>query len=537
MRVSIPLTALLISLGSTVTHGQTYILDPSFGTAGRTQVTFPTASSTEAVRGLQLLPDGRLVVAGRTGDLFGIARLTSQGQPDAGFGTAGQLSHSFALPAGTTPGTTIRYAEPTSILLQADGKLVVGGMMLTSGPVHPVIARYLASGAFDQSFGSDGRYVPVMSSGGLGAGINSVSQQPDGSLLTVSRRYGLSSSYTASITRLLPNGTLDNTYAHTYPTTGNETTPTVSNSDKTPSASVVDPAGRLLTAGVHYVMNQNYVGPQGASLVRYQPNGQYDASFGINGIAVLTTANGGRGLEWKKLLLQSDGKIVVASLQFYYIGSRLVNDSVGVARYQANGTLDPTFGRGGLSKFAFGGANGQSLAGFQLNAAGEFVVGVQTSAGLSIVRLTSTGQPITNSMGSIQLPGMEAAYMAVQPDEKIVVAGTTTNLAGTKSFGVARLMVNTQLSNRTSRSAGVQAQLYPNPAAQNTNLRLAGVADGQLLKLQVLDALGREVLTLPTVRATSAEIQLPLAGLRPGSYTLRIQGEGFSLTRPFIRVN
>ncbi|MBC6699659.1 T9SS type A sorting domain-containing protein [Hymenobacter sp. BT190] len=530
------LVATTLSLASSIAYGQVYSPDLTFGTAGKALITFPTTSPNDAVRGLELQGDGRIVVTGRTGDMFGVARLTAQGQPDASFGTAGQFSHSFSLPAGS-PVASIRYVEPTSTILQTDGKLVVGGEMRTSGPVHPVTARYLASGTLDPSFGIDGRYVPYVSSGSLGIATASINQQPDGNIISVGTRYGLSSAYYPEISRLSSSGTPDNTYSHSYPAVGNQTTPNSANSDKRVAVSAVDASGRLITAGVHYISTQNYVGPQGAAILRYQSNGQYDPSFGTNGIAVLTRPNGGRGLEWKKMQLQPDGKIVVASLQSYYEGNRLISDSIGVARYLANGTLDPGFGRGGLSKFAFGGTNGQSLVGFELTALGEFVVGARTAAGLSIVRLSSTGQPVLNSMGSVLLPNINAEYMVVQADGKILVAGTHTDLVGTKSFGVVRLTSSVQLSNRSSRFDNAHLQLFPNPATRNITLRLAGAPEHAALQLDIIDALGREVLTMHSVRMVGNELQLPLNKIRPGSYLLRLQGNGFILTQKFTQVD
>ncbi|TGE13113.1 hypothetical protein [Hymenobacter elongatus] len=58
-------------------------------------------------------------------------------------------------------------------------------------------------------------------------------------------------------------------------------------------------------------------------------------------------------------------------------------------------------------------------------------------------------------------------------------------------------------------------------------------------KLQLLPrgeiVLGREVLALPAARLVAGEVQLPLQTLRPGSYTLRVQGTDFTLTRQFVR--
>lgn len=77
------------------------------------------------------------------------------------------------------------------------------------------------------------------------------------------------------------------------------------------------------------------------ALARYNTNGALDASFGANGIT--TTAIGSSDSQIDALALQSDGRILAAG--YSHNGS---NVEFCLARYNADGSLDDTFGVGGI---------------------------------------------------------------------------------------------------------------------------------------------------------------------------------------------
>jgi uncharacterized delta-60 repeat protein len=70
------------------------------------------------------------------------------------------------------------------------------------------------------------------------------------------------------------------------------------------------------------------------AVARYMPSGRLDASFGSGG-KVLTSC--GSSCYASAVAIQPDGKIVVAD----------VNSRIALARFNVDGTLDPTFGQGG----------------------------------------------------------------------------------------------------------------------------------------------------------------------------------------------
>ncbi|PJJ48758.1 putative delta-60 repeat protein/predicted secreted protein (Por secretion system target) [Hymenobacter chitinivorans DSM 11115] len=508
-------------------YGQSYILDPTFGTAGKTTIVFPTAANTDVVTSLALLPGSKLLVAGENNKMFGLAQLTATGQPDLTFGTGGTTTTSFT---SNSPSFTVSSAQATAPLLQPDGNILVGGQlatMLTSpsttGPAKKACARFQPSGALDNSFGTSGRLLNDANTGSLNTYVNALALQADGKFFSINYRLNVGGNIElTTIERISAAGTYDNSFVHNYPVTGNETSNTTSGSRKIAYTALVDNAGRLLTAGEHLVSNQNYVGPNGAAIVRYLGTGQPDPGFGTNGITILNASAGGQRIAWRKMLLQSDNKIVVAGLDR--------NDSIAIARFTADGVLDTSFGKKGLLKAATGSTT-NAVLGLDVLATGEVLAGLRTATNdCRIFRFSATAPTFTTS--TIALPGFSPVAMALQPNGRVVIAGTQTDGSGNKSFGVAGLVYSPTLSSRAPLTGSLT--LYPNPAAQTLTLHFPELSETQLLKLQVFDLLGREVLTLPAVRA-GGEVRIPLQTVRPGSYTLRIEGPDFIFTRHFVR--
>jgi uncharacterized delta-60 repeat protein len=160
-------------------------------------------------------------------------------------------------------------------------------------------------------------------------------------------------------------------------------------------------------------------------LVRFDANGEMDASFGSGGVVDLGTALGpGR---WGQAVgVQPDGKVVVAARQTVSPYEWVV------ARFQAGGALDPTFGTGGLMEVAMGGDINSKPLGvdFQQNGADlDIVVGGDASASagrVGIVRLNPDGSLDTGfGVGGTVLENraMTPRKMAMQSDGSILIHG------------------------------------------------------------------------------------------------------------------
>ena len=173
------------------------------------------------------------------------------------------------------------------------------------------------------------------------------------------------------------------------------------------------------------VINAAGLGGDSFSLMRYNPDGSIDTSFGKSG----EVSGSGLGGVPIKMVQQPDGKILV-HLQD---NEGVVRGGLIFARYTVNGELDTTFGDGGVLKSVPGSRNEifQSVA---VQADGKIVA---VSLAMTVVRYLSNGQLDTTFSGDGIVTALDfgrSAYgytnsgmglsVNVQPDGKILVAGT-----------------------------------------------------------------------------------------------------------------
>jgi uncharacterized delta-60 repeat protein len=127
------------------------VLDTSFGTSGHTAIDVGGQGSSHSAVVL-VQPDDSILVVGTAKGSSGsndvaIARLTSAGQLDKTFATAGwSLAHFDA-------GNSVVY----SAVLQDDGTVIVAGQTPTTAGVAFTVLRFAANGALDTTFGTSGR--------------------------------------------------------------------------------------------------------------------------------------------------------------------------------------------------------------------------------------------------------------------------------------------------------------------------------------------------------------------------------------------
>ena len=146
------------------------------------------------------------------------------------------------------------------------------------------------------------------------------------------------------------------------------------------------------------------------AVVRYNPDGTLDNTFGAGGIVI--TANG----QANSVAVQPDGKIIIAG--------------TALARYNTNGTLDGTFGGGGVSTAG----SGQAMA---LQPDGKIIL-----VGTAITRCNVDGtlDDTFGSGGSVATP-LEGHAVALQSDNGIVIAGWRFN-GSNDDFAIARYLPN-----------------------------------------------------------------------------------------------
>jgi uncharacterized delta-60 repeat protein len=358
------------------------VLDPTFG-ADAGYVTTSLSKNNDIANAVLIQPwDGKLVIAGNTatahGTVMSLARYNADGTLDSAFGSGGEVVSKIGTTwwnaaalyprAGTADdgkiieagaGSLARFNANGSVdtsfgsrgfvavswmsivgvVIQPDGKIVVGG---DNGSAFEV-SRFNANGSLDTSFGSGGTATLAV---GSGLSSNALGLQPDGKLLVA----GTTGSSSWELARFNASGTLDTSFdsAGAVPGTVSFSFPACSGLLRALAiypSTATDTAdyGKIVAAGT---INGNPGGISSSqiALARYRPDGTPDTTFGPSGQVVTPFPNGG-GVGWATTL-QADGKIVVAGQTYQYPGSG--HWAFSVLRYNTTGSLDTSFGSGGL---------------------------------------------------------------------------------------------------------------------------------------------------------------------------------------------
>jgi uncharacterized delta-60 repeat protein len=177
-------------------------------------------------------------------------------------------------------------------------------------------------------------------------------------------------------------------------------------------------------------------------LTRYNSDGSVDGSFGTGGTATTPVGTPGPGTGVAALVVQSDGKLVAAGPAFG------IDVDFALVRYDADGSLDGSFGSGGIVTTPVGPLNDEPRA-LVLQADGKIVAaglannGVGNNADFALVRYDSDGTldtsfgiggKVTTAVGTV---ASIASALVLQPDGKLIAAGGASSGGGV-DFAVVR---------------------------------------------------------------------------------------------------
>ena len=377
-------------------------LDPSFGTGGKVTTKLGVNDyGNDLIR----QPDGKLVVAGSStqnvtlGD-FALARYNANGSLDTSFGGTGKVT--------TAIGPS--WDGANAIVRQPDGKLVAAGDSKNGSSFDFALARYNANGSLDTTFNGTG--MVTTSIGSSDDHIYALARQPDGNLVVAGRtNNGLDDDI--AVARYKPDGSLDTSFNGT-----GKVTTAIGPGDDAANAVLVQPDGKLVVAGD----SRDGGGGLRIALVRYNPNGSLDTSF--NGTGKVTTAIGSYASA-ATVVLQADGKLVIVGV------GNVSKFNFALARYNANGSLDSSFGSGGKVLTAIGSGvdvaedlalqpdGKMAVVGFSQAGSGQvFALARYNPNGALDTSFNGTGK-VTTAIGA-----KDNAYAVVlQPDGKLVAAG------------------------------------------------------------------------------------------------------------------
>ncbi len=319
------------------------------------------------------------------------------------------------------------------------------------------------SGTPDLTFGTNGRVTTNFATAfdeAFGVAI-----QPDGKIVAVgsSNAPVANGDLNFAVVRYNPDGSLDTTFGlpgvltnfRTDVPTDDPAEPTRRSADGA-RALAIQADGKIVVAGFSDAPN----GDSNFALVRYNSDGGVDTTFGDNSIFPGTTLldfRDGFIDEARAIALQPDGKIVVAGFSTAPTG---VDGNFALVRYNANGTLDTTFGDNSifpgtvLTDFGNGSFDGANAVAVLPD--GQIVVAGTSDANGSqdfgLVRYSAASVPDTNFginnrvlTNFRQLPDGDLSRdlvtaIAVQADGRIVVAGKSNAPNDDFNFAVARYL-------------------------------------------------------------------------------------------------
>jgi uncharacterized delta-60 repeat protein len=402
-------------------------LDGEFGAGGKALTDF---GGQDLATGVALQADGKIVAVGyseqtATGWDIAIARYNRDGTLDHSFGKEGKVLTDF-----TPAGTRNDYAH--GVALQPDGKIVIAGRSGPFGrnvPYDFAVLRYNHDGTLDRTFGVDGKvltdfavdgYSIVRLSARLFLGrtgriltsflpfgvshdeAHALSLQPDGKIVAAGSSVQRLTGWDFAVARYNRDGTLDDgstkdtTPGDSFGLDGKVVTdlyPPQLVPDEKLSLSqqwsvtrigtghdqgfalAVQADGKVVVAGGASAVKSDMMFNDFA-MVRYNRDGTLDHRFGRNGKVLTEFGHTNNGAIIYDLALQSDGKLVAA-------GTSDQPDKglhFALARYNRDGSLDQGFGTAGKVISALGASrsHGDSASSVALQSDGKILVGGHT---------------------------------------------------------------------------------------------------------------------------------------------------------------
>jgi uncharacterized delta-60 repeat protein len=330
----------------------------------------------------------------------------------------GELDPSFGVGGLATVDAALGRSGFHAVVPRPDGTILAAGF----ADDHALVVRYDDAGVPDPTFGTNG--VLLLDDPATGAYVAAdLALYGDGRFLTVS-------GFGVTVRRHLSNGDPDPSFGDG----GAARVPSVDGKAPVPVALAPQADGKIVVAGNAANVAASY--PISIFVLRLDEHGVLDPTFGNGGI-VTTLLEGFTGAEIHALFIAPDGKILVG-------GARASFQAL-VVRYLPDGSLDPSFGAGGVAATVGGHVEALALQPDGKILAAGGIVGRSFSGGPLVERLLDDGllDPTFAGDGVFDFDPAQRndpeemsriIGVAVQADGKIVVAGSDF-----QALAVARL--------------------------------------------------------------------------------------------------
>jgi uncharacterized delta-60 repeat protein len=325
-------------LGMVSAQTTTLVNDTTFGTDGVAEVAIAPGVSSSWVIDMVIDSQGKTVsLVGVDDDselgLTMLVRTLSSGALDTTFSEDGKSD-------------PISRFEATTLALQADGKILVGGTLFTQNGLHAV--RFLGNGQRDTDFGNSGIAASPLFGDRQKSGDIKLAVQSSGFVLATTFYSQVWGNNEAVVVAFDNNGVVDGNFG-----TAGIATVAPRGSGASIRTSLTDV---LVQADCCVVLVLNGVDNNGGVtwLAQFTANGILDENFdgadNGNGIVKLRDSNT-EVFFMSKLIIESDGSMTLAGVSGMYSGVRYV----ATMRIISNGELDVSYGTNGITTTTTGG--------------------------------------------------------------------------------------------------------------------------------------------------------------------------------------
>ncbi|HZH34106.1 MAG TPA: FG-GAP-like repeat-containing protein, partial [Pyrinomonadaceae bacterium] len=376
---------------------------------GSQDTSFTTGAINGQIEAMVIQPDDKILIAGSFTSVNGfpqgrIARLNPDGSLDAAF----NLNNAgFA-------GTVFDLA------LMPDGKIIAAGNFTSyNGLARRNLLRLNPDGSLDTAFNYN--------AGANNQFVHDAEVLPDGRVYIAFEYVGTDPALLRKIARINADGTNDTSFNARLSING------------VGYKILPLPDGKILVGGLFTQINES----NRASLARLNPDGTVDSSWTPVAIGGTSTAS------VIDIALQSDGRILV--------GGDIGSPRADLLRLNADGSLDTTFNTpvspNSVIRRIVVQPDGKILIG------GSFTLSSPSTNGM-IARLNSDGSPDpTFAIDNINAGSGILQDLILQPDGKILISGSFTQVFGVNRGRIARLNANGTLDTTFNPPLGANGQI------------------------------------------------------------------------------
>lgn len=411
------------------------ILDTSFGTNGQVVTSYSgglnSARSTPAA--IALKADGKFVVAGAylQGAIYrmALAQFNANGTLDTTFDGDGKVITNFG--AGI-------YSDGLGVFVAEDGKITMAGNVSDNVSRNFGLVRYNTNGTLDTSFDTDGMLISPFAADDAYSFINAVILQEGGKYIVVCRPgYGALETSDFVVRRYNADGSADAAFG-----TNGRASASFDTGQSEAQLAVVTAEGEIIAAGKSSPFEANHID---FAVAKFTQAGVLDTAFADGGKVIVAFEKGND--ELTQLLLLPNDKILAVGTSGYRQSNNTVFKDIVLAKYNADGSLDASFGNAGRVYSAIG-QNRYTVITAALQADGKIVVSTMYGNNAQIyylyeiLRYNADGTLDTSfgTEGRVSV-NYNVTSLIFQPDGKIIATGDGY-IDGVYKFIVNRFNVN-----------------------------------------------------------------------------------------------